>query len=161
MAERQLAGGCAEGLSTAYAGFERQKKSWGTPAAFAAAKKLAAAGGYHGQPIVLATLAGDATLAQVAGLIQGWAREAGLNVQIKPMQPLAYSNASYNAKYRAGLDLLIGVTFNNAAWKRAARTGAALGNPILQTEGRVTLVDGILATAVLVALALNAVIGWW
>src|SRR5215510_4159639 len=101
-------------FSTAYAGYERQKKSWGTPAAFAAAKKLASAGGYHGQPIVLATLAGDATLAQVAGLIQGWAREAGLNVQIKPMQPLAYSNASYNAKYRAGLDLLIGVTFNNA-----------------------------------------------
>jgi peptide/nickel transport system substrate-binding protein len=101
-------------FSTAYARFERQEKSWGTPAAFAAAKKLAAAGGYHGQPIVLATLAGDATLAEVAGLIQGWAREAGLNVQIKPMQPLAYSNASYNAKYRAGLDLLIGVTFNNA-----------------------------------------------
>jgi peptide/nickel transport system substrate-binding protein len=101
-------------FSTAYASFERQEKSWGTPAAFAAAKKLAAAGGYHGQPIVLATLAGDATLAEVAGLIQGWARQAGLNVQIKPMQPLAYSNASYNAKYRAGLDLLVGVTFNNA-----------------------------------------------
>jgi peptide/nickel transport system substrate-binding protein len=100
--------------STAYAGFEQQEKSWGTPAAFAAAKKLAAAGGYHGQPIVLATLAGDATLAQVAGLIQGWGREAGLNVQIKPMQPLAYDNASYSAKYRAGLDLLLGVTFNVA-----------------------------------------------
>jgi len=101
-------------FATAYAGFERQKQSWGTPAGFTAAKKLAAAGGYHGQPIVLATLAGDATLAEVAGLIQGWARQAGLNVQIKPMQPLAYSNASYDAKYRAGLDLLIGVTFNNA-----------------------------------------------
>jgi peptide/nickel transport system substrate-binding protein len=101
-------------FAAAYAGFEQRMKSWGTPAAFAAARKLAAAGGYHGQPIVLATLAGDATLAQVAGLIQGWAREAGLNVQIKPMQPLAYSNASYNAKYRTGLDLLIGVTFNNA-----------------------------------------------
>ena len=42
-----------------------------------------------------------------------------------------------------------------------ARTGAALGNPVLQTEGRVTLVDGILATAVLAGLALNAVLGWW
>jgi len=30
-----------------------------------------------------------------------------------------------------------------------ARTGAALGNPVLRTEGRVTLIDGILATAVL------------
>jgi peptide/nickel transport system substrate-binding protein len=100
--------------SAAYAGFERQEKSWGTPAAFAAAKKLAAAGGYHGQPIVLATLAGDATLAEVAGLIQGWAREAGFNVQIKPLQPLAYDNAGYSAKYRTGLDLLLGVTFNVA-----------------------------------------------
>jgi divalent metal cation (Fe/Co/Zn/Cd) transporter len=42
-----------------------------------------------------------------------------------------------------------------------ARTGAALGNPVLQTEGRVTLVDAILATAVLAGLALNAALGWW
>ncbi len=43
-----------------------------------------------------------------------------------------------------------------------ARTGAALGNPVLQTEGRVTFVDGLLATAVLVGLALNALVGaWW
>jgi len=42
-----------------------------------------------------------------------------------------------------------------------ARTGAALGNPVLQTEGRVTLVDGILATAVLAGLALNAALSWW
>jgi divalent metal cation (Fe/Co/Zn/Cd) transporter len=42
-----------------------------------------------------------------------------------------------------------------------ARTGAALGNPVLQTEGRVTLIDAILATAVLAGLALNAALGWW
>jgi divalent metal cation (Fe/Co/Zn/Cd) transporter len=42
-----------------------------------------------------------------------------------------------------------------------ARTGAALGNPVLQTEGRVTLIDAILATAVLTGLALNAALGWW
>jgi len=39
--------------------------------------------------------------------------------------------------------------FTLAAGK--ARTGAALGNPVLQTEGRVTMIDGILAAAVLVA----------
>ena len=122
-------------FATAYAGFERQEKSWGTPAAFAAAKQLAAKAGYHGQPIVLATLAGDATLAQVAGLIQGWAREAGLNVQIKPLQPLAYSNASYNAKYRVGLDLLLGTTFNNAP-SPLEPTGLAYspGNPYNYTN---------------------------
>jgi divalent metal cation (Fe/Co/Zn/Cd) transporter len=42
-----------------------------------------------------------------------------------------------------------------------ARTGRALGNPVLRAEGRVTLVDGILATAVLLGLVLNAALGWW
>ncbi len=52
------------------------------------------------------------------------------------------------------------VMFALAAGK--ARTGKALGNPVLITEGRVTLVDGILAVAVLIGLALNAAVGlWW
>ena len=42
-----------------------------------------------------------------------------------------------------------------------ARTGRALDNPVLRTEGRVTLVDGLLATAVLAGLLLNAIAGWW
>jgi divalent metal cation (Fe/Co/Zn/Cd) transporter len=42
-----------------------------------------------------------------------------------------------------------------------ARTGEALGNPVLRTEGRVTLIDGLLAVAVLVALVLNLALGWW
>lgn len=42
-----------------------------------------------------------------------------------------------------------------------ARTGSALGNPVLRIEGRITLIDGILATAVLAGLALNAGFGWW
>ena len=49
--------------------------------------------------------------------------------------------------------------FSLAAGK--ARTGAALGNPVLITEGRVTLIDGVLATAVLVGLVLNLAVGWW
>jgi divalent metal cation (Fe/Co/Zn/Cd) transporter len=50
--------------------------------------------------------------------------------------------------------------FTLAAGK--ARTGKALGNPVLITEGRVTLVDGILALAVLAGLVLNAAAGaWW
>ena len=51
------------------------------------------------------------------------------------------------------------VMFTLAAGK--ARTGAALSNPVLQTEGRVTLIDGILAAAVLAGLVLNAGPGWW
>jgi hypothetical protein len=49
------------------------------------------------------------------------------------------------------------VMFALAAGK--ARTGRALGNPVLQTAGRVTLIDGILATAVLLGLVLNATLG--
>jgi hypothetical protein len=48
--------------------------------------------------------------------------------------------------------------FTLAAGK--ARTGRALGNPVLSTEGRVTLIDGILAAAVLAGLILNAALGW-
>lgn len=42
-----------------------------------------------------------------------------------------------------------------------ARIGAALNNPVLAAEGRVTLIDGVLATAVLVGLVLNAGLRWW
>ena len=41
------------------------------------------------------------------------------------------------------------------------RTGTTLGNPVLLTEGRVTLIDAFLAGSVLLGLVLNAVPGWW
>ncbi len=40
-------------------------------------------------------------------------------------------------------------------------TGNALGNLVLQTEARVTLIDAGLAAAVLVGIALNTALGWW
>ena len=52
------------------------------------------------------------------------------------------------------------VMFSLAAAK--TKTGRALANPVLQTEGRVTFIDGLLATAVLAGLILNAAAGaWW
>ncbi|GAA1220495.1 cation transporter [Kitasatospora nipponensis] len=43
-----------------------------------------------------------------------------------------------------------------------SRTGTALDNPVLRTEGRVTMIDGLLAAAVLVGLLLNSLAGlWW
>ncbi|MFF3128048.1 cation transporter [Streptomyces sp. NPDC057908] len=52
------------------------------------------------------------------------------------------------------------VMFALAAGK--ARTGTALDNPVLKTEGRVTLIDGLLAVAVLLGLLLNSLAGlWW
>ena len=32
---------------------------------------------------------------------------------------------------------------------------------MLSAEGRITMIDGILATAVLIGLVLNAALGWW
>ena len=51
------------------------------------------------------------------------------------------------------------VMFALAFGKR--RTGVALGNPVLVTEGRVTLIDGVLASTVLLGLLLNSLYGWW
>jgi divalent metal cation (Fe/Co/Zn/Cd) transporter len=42
-----------------------------------------------------------------------------------------------------------------------ARTGAALGNPVLSAEGRVTLIDAVLAAVVMTGLVLAAAAGWW
>jgi divalent metal cation (Fe/Co/Zn/Cd) transporter len=42
-----------------------------------------------------------------------------------------------------------------------AHTGAALDNPVLRAEGRVTLVDAVLAAAVLLGLLLDSQAGWW
>jgi divalent metal cation (Fe/Co/Zn/Cd) transporter len=51
------------------------------------------------------------------------------------------------------------VMFALAAGKR--NTGERLGNAVLQTESRVTLIDGTLAAAVLAGVVLNAAAGWW
>jgi divalent metal cation (Fe/Co/Zn/Cd) transporter len=40
-------------------------------------------------------------------------------------------------------------------------TGRRLGNAVLQTEARVTVIDGALAAAVLLGVVLNATVGWW
>ncbi len=42
-----------------------------------------------------------------------------------------------------------------------SRVGAALDNAVLVAEGRVTLIDAVLATAVLIGLVLNAALSWW
>jgi divalent metal cation (Fe/Co/Zn/Cd) transporter len=49
--------------------------------------------------------------------------------------------------------------FALASGKR--RVGTALGNPVLTHEAQVTVIDGLLATAVLIGLLLNALLGWW
>ncbi len=71
--------------------------------------------------------------------------------------------AAHRPEGSLGGILWTGVTaacmFTLAALK--ARTGRALDNPVLQKEGRVTLIDGLLACAVLLGVLLNTVLGWW
>jgi divalent metal cation (Fe/Co/Zn/Cd) transporter len=52
-----------------------------------------------------------------------------------------------------------GVMFALAAGK--THVGKLLGNPVLLTEGRVTMVDGVLATSVLVGVLLDGLFGFW
>jgi divalent metal cation (Fe/Co/Zn/Cd) transporter len=46
------------------------------------------------------------------------------------------------------------------AWGKSI-TGRRLGNLVLITEARVTLIDAALAGAVLMGVGLNALLGWW
>ena len=80
---------------------------------------------------------------------------------------LVQSTAALVAGYHPGHSAL-GIAWTSATAvamfvlaRGKARTGRALDNPVLRTEGRVTMIDGILATAVLLGLALNAGVGWW
>ncbi|MBC7518815.1 MAG: cation transporter [Microbacteriaceae bacterium] len=55
---------------------------------------------------------------------------------------------------------LIGVAFLLFAALKT-RTGRTLRNPVLELEGRVTLIDGLLALAVLCGIVSNRMLGWW
>jgi divalent metal cation (Fe/Co/Zn/Cd) transporter len=87
----------------------------------------------------------------------------GLAVYIAAQSTLVLATAHHARHSPAGIvwtAVTAVVMFLLAAAKAA--TGRALGNPVLQSEGRVTFIDGLLATAVLVGLVLNAAVGaWW
>ncbi|MEV5754037.1 hypothetical protein AB0L00_40015 [Actinoallomurus sp. NPDC052308] len=70
---------------------------------------------------------------------------------------LEYLTLGWNV---AGVAVLAAAAIAALAYGKA-RTGAALGSPVLSAEGHVTLVDAVLAGAVLTGLVLNAAAGWW
>jgi divalent metal cation (Fe/Co/Zn/Cd) transporter len=57
------------------------------------------------------------------------------------------------------LTVTVVVMFALAAGKRD--TGTRLGNAVLRTEARVTVIDGALAAVVLLGVLLDAAVGWW
>jgi peptide/nickel transport system substrate-binding protein len=79
-----------------------------------AAKKLVSSSSYKGEPIVLATVAGDAALTEVAQFVQQQAQLVGLKVDVQTIQPLNYSNMFYDEEARKGLDMTITNFFSQA-----------------------------------------------
>jgi divalent metal cation (Fe/Co/Zn/Cd) transporter len=87
----------------------------------------------------------------------------GLAVYVAAQSTIVLLTAHHAGPSVAGIvwtGLTAAVMFGLAAAKTS--TGRALNNPVLETEGHVTLIDGVLASAVVVGLALNAAFGvWW
>ena len=75
-------------------------------------KALVSEAGYKGEPIVLAVSAGEETTGRVGQLIQQQAKKVGLNVEIKQLQPLEFTEAQYDAAKRTGIDLFLVTSFN-------------------------------------------------
>ncbi|WP_163512173.1 ABC transporter substrate-binding protein [Fodinicola acaciae] len=94
----------------AYAKFEKANAYNPT-----AAKAAVTASGYRGQTLNLGILAGDATQSAAAQIIQHDLDTIGIKLAIKQLQPTQYSQAGSQASGRAGLDLLLGNTFNQVA----------------------------------------------
>jgi len=72
-----------------------------------------------------------------------------------PRPELEYTTLGWNA---VAVPILL-ITVAGAG--SVALAGRRLGNRVLQTESRVTVIDGALAAAVLAGLVLNAMLGWW
>jgi peptide/nickel transport system substrate-binding protein len=79
------------------------------------AASLVKKSGYDGQPVTLGILAGDATQSAVAQILQAELAQAGIRIRIDQMQPIQYSNATYQASARQGVDLMLISNFNQVA----------------------------------------------
>jgi divalent metal cation (Fe/Co/Zn/Cd) transporter len=85
-----------------------------------------------------------------------------LAIYIALQSALTFSSGSHPGHSTLGIVWLAATVvamFALAAGKRDA--GQRLANRVLQTESRVTVIDGALAVAVLLGVGLNAAVGWW
>jgi peptide/nickel transport system substrate-binding protein len=78
-----------------------------------AAKALVKAETGTDQPMTLAYAAGSQDMLQICSIIQQAAKDIGLTVTLKPIQPLDYSNAFYVEEYRKGIDMLLTIGFQS------------------------------------------------
>jgi divalent metal cation (Fe/Co/Zn/Cd) transporter len=85
-----------------------------------------------------------------------------LALYIAVQSALTFSSRSHPGHSSVGtvwLAATVVAMFALAAGKRD--TGRRLGNVVLETESRVTVIDGALAATVLLGVVLNATLGWW
>jgi peptide/nickel transport system substrate-binding protein len=78
-----------------------------------AARALVAAESGTDQPMTLAYAAGSQDMLQIVSIVQQAAKDIGLTVELKPIQPLDYSNAFYMEEYREGIDMLLTIGFQS------------------------------------------------
>jgi peptide/nickel transport system substrate-binding protein len=79
----------------------------------AAKQLIAAAGDAAKTPMVMGLPAGDQTMLQMGAIVQQAAKDIGLTVELKPMQPLDYLNSFYVAEFRTGIDMLLTLGYLN------------------------------------------------
>lgn len=75
------------------------------------AKELVQEAGADGAKLVMAIPAGGATESQAATVVQAAAKEIGIDLQLKTMQPTEFSELFYNPEKRAGVDFVCTIGF--------------------------------------------------
>ncbi len=87
---------------------------------------------------------------------------AALAIYIATQAAVVLANNDHPSRSIAGAMWLGATAVAMFALARGkADTGQRLNNPVLRTEARITIIDGGLATAVLIGVVLNASVGWW
>jgi divalent metal cation (Fe/Co/Zn/Cd) transporter len=113
--------------------------------------------------VVIWQLSGTDTTARTRPALQVIAIAfAGLAIYIAVQSAIVLANTDRPGPSVTGaiwLTVTAGTMFALAYGK--ADTGRRLNNRVLQTEARITVIDGALAIAILIGVLLNAAAGWW
>ncbi len=87
---------------------------------------------------------------------------AGLALYILIQSTIVLATADHPGRSLAGTIWLAVTALTMFALARGkADTGRRLDNPVLRTEARITLIDGALATIILLGVLLNTALHWW
>ncbi|HUY59560.1 MAG TPA: hypothetical protein VMV16_07605 [Solirubrobacteraceae bacterium] len=87
---------------------------------------------------------------------------AALAIYIAVQSTIVLANATHPGHSTAGAAWLAATALVMFALARGkADTGHQLENTVLRTEARITVIDGALATTILLGVLLNTALGWW